>query len=127
MILTSTDSEKELSRPQVYLCLYGRMHRVTALATSMDEGNAYMSKQGGVEGLLAEVQGFCFITDTADQGDAGLTDIARAYVTALANASPEQLTETARRLDDLGTCNGVSARERRIARLIAPHVHTLRK
>jgi hypothetical protein len=67
MKITSAEIGKELSRPEVYLRHYGKLYRITALATTHEEANSHMEANEG-EGLLAHLGGFCFVAKDSDDG-----------------------------------------------------------
>ena len=129
MKITNAQIAGELSRPEMFLRVYGRLLSITALTTNADEANAHMLANEG-ESLLGEHAGFCFIARHADKGTepCPLSDLARELVRALRESTPGEITAAARMLDDLGTdMGGANAGERKIARLLAPLVHKLRK
>jgi hypothetical protein len=81
------------------------------------------------DGLLAEYAGFCFIAENADKGrdQRPLSDLVTELVRTLDDASVPEVTDAARMLDDIGCDMSTKGTQRRIAKLLAPAIHKLRK
>lgn len=128
MKITHQQIAGKLSRPEIFLRVYGSLFSVTAITTSMDEANVHMTANPD-EGLLAEHGRFCFIAKLADKGHEPrpLSDLLREVVRLLRESSPGEITDAARMLDDLGTGYVSNAGERLIARKLAPLIHKFRK
>ena len=128
MKITHAQIARKLTRPEMFLRHYGLLYSVTAITTDMDEANAHMLANPG-EGLLAEHEGFCFIAKLADKGSEPrpLSDLAHELVREMDNASPSEITDAARMLDDLSCGFDGPASARLIARLLASVFHKRRK
>ncbi len=129
MKLTNAQLAGHLARPEIFLRHYGLLMSVTAITTDVNEANAHSAEHGLSEGVLAEYGGFVFLADMKDTGrePGPLLDLARELVRALDNATPGEITDAARMLDELGCGFAGKATERLIARKLAPVFHKFRK